>query len=354
MKRYYHTLDAMRGAAAVGVVMLHLHALTGPLTVQRGYLAVDFFFALSGLVISQAYQQRLALGLGPLQFLKLRVERLFPLYLLGSALGLAVACVPVVLHRSLPFPPANMAIAAITALFMLPAPVLLAQKPWLMPLNVAAWSLFFELLVNIAFALGLYRATRLTLVAIAVASAALLAGIAWNTGNLDLGATWPTAYAGLIRTAFSFTVGILVGRRVNKQAARVSQMALVLPVVLLLTLCVPITGPLAGPAYDLVCIVGLYPLLLYAGARWEPRRPGIGALLGAISYPLYTLHGPILALLVGALIKHGPQEEAPRFALALGIVMALMVIAGLADRWFDRPVRAWLAQLRTRSTTLPA
>ena len=57
---HFLTLDAMRGVAAITVVLFHGARLAGVQTMPHGYLAVDMFFALSGFVISRAYDRRLA------------------------------------------------------------------------------------------------------------------------------------------------------------------------------------------------------------------------------------------------------------------------------------------------------
>ena len=89
-KPHYLILDGLRGLAAIIVVCFHL---TEPLAsshldnlVNHGYLAVDFFFLLSGFVMGYAYDDRwdkLTIG----GFLRRRFERLQPLVVLGMTLG---------------------------------------------------------------------------------------------------------------------------------------------------------------------------------------------------------------------------------------------------------------------------
>ena len=62
-KPHYEILDGLRGVAAVMVIIFHLfeaHAGGSHLTqiINHGYLAVDFFFMLSGFVIGYAYDDR--------------------------------------------------------------------------------------------------------------------------------------------------------------------------------------------------------------------------------------------------------------------------------------------------------
>lgn len=341
MKQYYAMLDSMRGVAAIGVVLLHLHTLTAPFGIAHGYLAVDFFFALSGLVISQAYASRLQAGLSLPHFVVLRIKRLSPLYLLGTALGAGVYLLPAILHPGRAIP-AGLGLSLMTGLFMLPSPALLAAKPWLMPLNVAAWSLLGEMIVNIVYAAIARRLTGQVLGTVIALSGCTLAAAAWHAGTLDLGATWPTAISGLIRTLFSFSVGVAIGRMIAGSAIRRTIWALAMP----LTLCAALAVGEVPVWYDLLCVFGLFPALLIIGARWETPYAAPLRFLGAISYPLYALHGPLLSLIAGPIAKLGLQSPAMRVALAVVVLACLLAIASLADRFFDQPLRRWLAGKR--------
>ena len=73
------TLDAMRGTASLAVVLYHL-GFAGTFA-AHGYLAVDFFFLLSGVVITRAYQGKLERGM------KARLART------GKQLGLTAGAV---------------------------------------------------------------------------------------------------------------------------------------------------------------------------------------------------------------------------------------------------------------------
>jgi hypothetical protein len=72
----YQFLDALRGYAAIGVVLFHIGTRFGGLhTAVNGYIAVDFFFILSGVVLAGAYEARLAAKLNFTEFLALRLIR---------------------------------------------------------------------------------------------------------------------------------------------------------------------------------------------------------------------------------------------------------------------------------------
>jgi peptidoglycan/LPS O-acetylase OafA/YrhL len=90
IKSRFGTLDGLRGVAVMVVVLYHAGIIFGAWISRFGYLAVDLFFALSGFVLSHAYDNRFVGGMRVAEFLYLRVVRLYPLYFLGLVLGLCV------------------------------------------------------------------------------------------------------------------------------------------------------------------------------------------------------------------------------------------------------------------------
>ncbi|RZK37387.1 MAG: acyltransferase, partial [Hymenobacter sp.] len=76
-------LDAFRGLAAVCVVAHHIGQISGMSIGRHGYIAVDFFFMLSGFVVSQAYERTFGGGVRAASFLWARVQRLYPTIFVG-------------------------------------------------------------------------------------------------------------------------------------------------------------------------------------------------------------------------------------------------------------------------------
>lgn len=74
--RVFHTLDALRGIAAIGVVIFHMQLAFNPIRAPGGYLAVDLFFIMSGVVLSHAYEGRFRAGMGTVEFMRVRLIRL--------------------------------------------------------------------------------------------------------------------------------------------------------------------------------------------------------------------------------------------------------------------------------------
>ena len=99
-KPHYNILDGLRGVAALLVVWYHVHegfsfaaggtVITG---INHGYLAVDFFFILSGFVIGYAYDDRWGKTLTLGNFFKRRLIRLHPMVVMGTIVGAITFCI---------------------------------------------------------------------------------------------------------------------------------------------------------------------------------------------------------------------------------------------------------------------
>ena len=89
-KPHYDILDGLRGIAALTVVWFHIFEAfaTSHLDqrINHGYLAVDFFFILSGFVIGYAYDDRWK-KMTVTEFLKRRLIRLHPMVVIGAVIG---------------------------------------------------------------------------------------------------------------------------------------------------------------------------------------------------------------------------------------------------------------------------
>jgi peptidoglycan/LPS O-acetylase OafA/YrhL len=291
------------------------------------YTAVDLFFLMSGFVIAQAYEGRIrTTGLRP--FLRARLVRLYPTYLLSLLILPAYCAASFVRHGVWVVPPGDILASLGASLFFLPS-----HLPWtrlwdeklLFPLNGPAWSLMLEMAVNLAYALALPWLSRRALVFIVLASGALLVAADLHLQGLDLGWGWPTLGWGVPRVAFSFFLGVLVQR--TKLAAPAVPPVLVLAAVPLLFYAPPILAILLG-----------YPLLLIAATRAGAPASRVMAAMGALSYPLYALHFPLLHwtgwLLAGRL---------PAWGSIPASVALVLAGAWLALELWDEPVRRRLS-----------
>lgn len=340
--RKFLTLDALRGVAALAVVEFH----TGRHIFRHGYLAVDFFFMLSGFVLTFAYQGRLDAGWTLKEFLKARFIRLYPLYLMGLFVGVGLRVIDVAIGRPSPSP-AELLTLFVAGLLVLPAP---AQFPYTsafaFPLNIPSWSLFLEVLANVVHGVVLRRRSWRFIGTLALVAGAVFYGFAWRSDAQDIGGHRVELLPGLARVLFSYCVGMLLFKVWQTKRFRIG----VPPVVAGGALMLLLMGPPArwGHAlgYDmgatLVCFPGL--LLLSAASQPAARWSEAFQALGIASYGIYVLHVPLAAAYFAALTKvlcarHFMALE--RWA-AVGFLGVVLVAAMVVDRIYDVPLRRML------------
>ena len=330
----FATLDAMRGVAAIAVAAMHWSKIDDLGWLPSAYLAVDLFFVLSGFVIALAYDNRLASGLAARQFMTVRVIRLYPLYALGTAL----AALLVVSGIDADWSRGGFALALGSGAVMLPA---LPHDDFgtLYPLNDPAWTLMFELLANAAFAVGhRWLSTRVLTGWVATAALVLLV-VVLDEGSMERGWAWEGVAVGLARVMFAFPAGVLLCRWYR--AGRLPDWHV--PPLLIVAAMAAVLALPAHATGDALRDVGiaalLWPLLVVAGVGAPLRRAAVvGGWLGRISYPLYAVHGPVMALIMG--VAAGAAVPVPVLLALLG---GLVLLCGGLDRNFDAPVRRWLA-----------
>ena len=313
------SLDGLRGLAAI-IVLLH-HASTqigGFVLFGSGYLAVDFFFMLSGYVVARAYEPRLARSLSPSAFMLLRIKRLYPVMAIGIVAGAVVAlmsgghgnAVAWHLAAQLAFVPI---IAGSTGLFVL---------------NGVQWSLFFELIANVVHAIGLRRMSARALIVMTIVSLALLTWAAIRFDCLGLGDRGNNFIAGVPRVMFPYCVGIVMVRlrpALDRWRPTVSGAVLMaaLPAVLLMA----DVAKTAVPAWqvDLAVVIFALPIILHLGigATNEPGLERASAVLGSMSYPLYAVHLPAVGLMMLLSSDFGLGAFGAACALALGCAYLL-------------------------------
>lgn len=331
------TLDAMRGLAAFAVVLFHLPDVG---LAASGYLAVDFFFLLSGFVIARTYDARLRAGLPFRRFAVLRAIRLYPLFLLGLGIGLLRCLGQIVLDRPDRLDPGLLALAAPFELLMLPSPV----TEHLFALNGPSWSLFFEMAISLLYGAALVRARLRWLIATVAVCGALLAWITVSRGSLEVGWAWAHLHGGFARVGFAFTLGMVLAR-VHRAPARGSWWC-VLPMLALVAALSLRPAPGWRVAYDLGVAMLAAPLLVWLGASWNPAPALAHAsrVLGELSYPVYAIHYPALWMFGFVARKAG----VPALVWMPAFVVLIAAAAWLALVRFDQPVRARLGRLAAR------
>lgn len=307
------SLDILRGLAALWVFWFHACSILipGAGSGAKGYLAVDFFFMLSGYVMARTYELRFAAGLGPLRFMALRYRRLWPVMAIGISIGAPMAAIEI-------GDPAVYAPIAIANLLLLPIFV----GSILYPLNAAAWSIMAELVANFLHALGLWRLSTRALLALAALLAPALVWICIAWGNLSVGAGVRDVFAAIAIAVFGYVLGIAMSRRWQDRAPFAMPAWLVVAAIPLIAMTVEASA-ITGWWFDLAFVFIAAPLLMAGGlaingggkaAKW----------LGAISFPLYAVNLPLL---------HWAQGL--HFNPVVGVGLPLAVAAMIA--WFTTP-----------------
>jgi peptidoglycan/LPS O-acetylase OafA/YrhL len=338
-KKHFETLDGLRGLVAFVVLAYHILSPIGLSSiVPRGYLGVDFFFVLSGFVIAIAYERRLLGGMTFPEFFAIRMLRLYPLLLAGMAFGAVVTSGKLILTHQ--FNLFDFAKTSFWAVLILPFGEI-GQQHTSFPFDAPAWSLFYELLINFVYALLIAQLTTARLSAVAVVSGLALIVTAFYIGNLNVGGDLSTFAPALIRVTFSFSVGLLLGRQIRLGwFADIPSIQPIWLVAVLVTLfCVPATS--FEPAFQALCVVALFPVIVLLGAAREPSHTflPIARLSGRISYPLYILHHPLQRTFQAFIDSH--HLEGAKLALIVVVVefITALALAYAALIIYDEPIR---------------
>lgn len=358
-KPHYQLLDGLRGVAAIVVVFFHL---TEPLAssrftnaVNHGYLAVDFFFLLSGFVIGYAYDDRwdkLTVG----SFLRRRFERLQPLVVLGMTLGamgfyFTDSAIWPNIHT---VPLWKMLVVMLIGYTILPIPLSMDIRGWqeMHPLNSVAWSLFFEYIANILYALGLRKLSNKALAVFVVLTGILLLHFVVTNPNGDVTGGWTLNWmhmrVGITRTLFPFFAGLLLSR-VERRLISIKNAFLWCSLLLVAVLLMPRIGSAdhlwMNGLYEAFCIIIVFPLIVYIGASGGGNgqtEEKICAFLGNLSYPLYMTHYVLLYFYVAWVSNHKVTSLSQAWPCALLTFSGAVLLAYVSLKWYDEPVRAWL------------
>lgn len=335
----YASLDGMRGIAAIIVAIFHLQQRLGLPTVN-GYLAVDLFFVLSGFVLARIYEPRFAEGLSASKFALQRLLRFYPLYAVGFLLGtccLFVSPPSELSHVTLGSNAAALAFGAV----MLPTPFSSA----LFPVNGAAWSLFFELGVNLLLAVLLWRLRKRSLAGLMAAALLFLCATVGEPLYLNIGWRWADFVGGSARTLYSFTAGILIARALAGRERRTSALGTILPLIAAIPMLVGGDDP---KSWELLAVAAAFPMIVALGAMVDPPAGVRRAMLrlGALSFPLYAVQWPLAALMAPWLGSLGFLASVAIF------LMTALALARIAQRLIDEPIqraiKGWLGRTPER------
>lgn len=366
-KQHYQILDALRGIAAIIVVCYHIFEgfsfaqitnQTGDGLIKifnHGYLAVDFFFLLSGFVINYAYNDRWD-TLTIKKFFSRRLIRLHPMLIIGAFIGLLCFLIggsqqwdgtQIPLYLSI--------LTFLLTCFMIPAlPNSFNEirgNGELFPLNGPMWSLFFEYIGNILYALFIRRLNtkRLSIVVILLFIAHSIFTIGNLSGYGTIGVGWTfdniNFFGGIIRMLFPFTLGMLLSR--NFKTIKTPYPFLLSSIILIATFSVPYLSQIRGinlnGIYEEISITIIFPIILTIGAS-NKEKSKLSTILGDLSYPLYIIHYPIMYLFYQWLIKTKQYTLSETYPVAILVVILSISLAFLLSKFYDKPLRKRLIQ----------
>ena len=366
-KPHYELLDGLRGVAALLVVFYHIFeglsfAAGGTVitVINHGYLAVDFFFILSGFVIGYAYDDRLRKTMTLGNFFKRRLIRLHPMIIMGALIGTITFYLQGAVHwDGTPAATSMILLALLCAFFFIPAipgqPNDVRGNGEMFPLNGPSWSLFFEYIGNILYALFIQRLSKKALTLLVILLGASLAWFALSdaAGYGMIGVGWTldgvNFLGGSLRMLFPFSLGMLLSR--NFKPVKVRGAFWICSIVLLVLFCVPyIEGkdPISfNGLFEAVCILFIFPVLVWLGASGkttDKRSTQICKFSGDISFPLYAVHYPVMYLFYSWLIENKYYTFGEIWPMAIVVYFGSILLAYLCLKWYDEPVRKWLTR----------
>jgi len=381
-KPRYEILDGLRGVAAILVLIYHHAEMFDPnittRAINHGHLAVDFFFILSGFVIAYAYDDRWN-RMSTWDFFKRRLVRLHPMIIFATLLCMVLFyygmgdCFPLVQNTS----PWQLIVMMVLSMLMIPATPGMDIRGWAEtnPINGNAWTLYFEYLANILYALVIRHFPKWLLAVFMAGTAVLTLDITLNIDMFGILADrhaeaytvvggWSTnleqGYIGFTRLLYPFFAGLLISRIMtgrNKEGSSSQPLKCgfwLTALLLTVALVMPRVG--GGPdeasgifngIYEALAILVLFPLIVWMGAKStvSGRSAKLCKWLGEISYPLYITHyGLVFGLLNPWHVAHPDASSSQLLFLSIGNIVLSIFIAQAALKLYDEPVRKWLTE----------
>lgn len=367
-KRHFQILDALRGVAAIVVVLFHVLEIysNGDHTKQlinHGYLAVDFFFMLSGYVMAHAYDDRWN-TMTLKDFFKRRIIRLHPMIILGMTIG--ALCF--YFGESPLFPKIadtpfwQLILVLLVGYTLIPLPPSMDIRGWneMHPLNGPAWSLFFEYIANVLHALILRKLPKLILSILVLLAAVALIHLAVTSPKGDIIGGWSIEpeqlKIGFTRLLFPYMAGMLLRRLVKPVNGK--NTFVLCSLLLILTLGFPRVGSndrlWQNGLFDSLAIIIVFPLIIYLGAIGEVKSKfseKVCTFLGDISYPIYIIHFPFAYVFYAWVTKNNIPIMYGTLA-GIGLLIFTIIISYASLKLYDEPIRKWLSKRFMQKTTI--
>ena len=391
-KPRYEILDGLRGVAALMVVIFHLfetyNARIGTQIINHGYLAVDFFFVLSGFVIGYAYDDRWD-KMTTWGFFKRRLVRLHPMVIAGTLIGASLFFLgdKPGLNVIGECPGWKFALCVVMGLLMLPCGKGLDIRGFseTSSLNGPSWTLMYEYIGNILYAFILRRLPKYALVILCVVCAVFTldltlgigifqfppaemvqpdGSISYSTGaHYNVIGGWSLTpdqiYIGTTRLMYPFLCGLLISRilRAGIKDSNPSGSPLHArggfwwcSLILVAVFSIPQLGGkpcIADGIYQAIAILLLFPIVVMLGAgsrTTDERSTRICKFLGDLSFPLYITHYPLVYIQMAWAPDNFESPLWMQIVFNAGIMLLAIFIAWACFKLYDAPVRLWLTE----------
>ncbi|MBO5687485.1 MAG: acyltransferase [Alistipes sp.] len=361
-KPRYEILDGLRGVAAVVILVYHLFEACG-IVLGHAYLGVDFFFALSGFVIGYAYDDRwdrMSVG----DFFKRRLVRLHPMLIMGTTIGFLLYY----FGKCEAFPYIGtqpwwwVVVMYLYTCLMLPMAREWDLRGWddTNSFNGSTWSLQWEYIANILYALVLRFLPKAALIALTAVAAMGTIDITFNLDMLGLlegrfGAPhtvnggWNLSsqelYVGAVRLAYPFLMGLLLSRL--KVAIKVRGAFALCSLLVAVMMLWPVMEGSVNGIYEAACILILIPAIVAIGAGSTVSGKPMTRLckfLGEISYPLYITHLPLIYMQLAWMSNNPDATKGEAIVVAIAVAVLSIGLAYASLKLYDLPVREWLTE----------
>ncbi len=372
-KPRYKILDSLRGIAAIIIVIYHLfesyYSLGISHPINHGYLAVDFFFVLSGFVISYSYDDRWE-EMSLWNFIKRRFIRLHPYVIFGTFFGSLIFyfqdCENFPLIKNCKF--YQVLICLIWGITIIPIPSYFDIRGWkeTNPLNGVIWTLQLEYFGNFIYAILIRRISNLILLILIFFSCILTFILCFNFDffNIlkernELSYTviggWSLnlchIFIGFVRLLYPFLIGIYISRK--KLLIKTKYPFFGCCFLICLSLGMPFVGNeyirFTNGIYDFFVIIFVFPLIVSIGAGTEIDDNNfiskICNLLGEISYPIYITHYPLIYIQQSFATNYHYRSTEEHIFVSFSIFILIIFVAFSSLNLYDKPFRVLLRHL---------
>jgi peptidoglycan/LPS O-acetylase OafA/YrhL len=356
-KPHFAILDGLRGVAAIMVVVFHIfeaHSTSRfDQMINHGYLAVDFFFLLSGYVVGYAYDDRWG-KLTVAGFFKRRLVRLQPMVIMGMIIGAIFFYFQdsVIWPGISDVPVWKMLLIMLIGFTLIPVPLSLDIRGWteMHPLDGPAWSLFFEYIANILYALFVRKFSKTALSILVFLAGCALIHLALTSPNGDIIGGWSLnpeqMHIGFARMMYPFFAGVLLFRM--GKLIHVKNAFFWCSLLVIIALAMPRIGGSEhlwmNGIYDSATVILFFPLVIFLAASGEIKgkfSSKVCKFFGDISYPIYITHYPIIYIYTAWAVDN-KIKFSEAYPVSILVWLSCVALAYTCLKLYDIPVRLWI------------